>query len=119
MSVVKMICINCPLGCELDVSMENGTVKVSGNTCRRGEIYAENEMKDPKRTVTTTAKVENGGAVVVPVKTDRDIAKGLMFEVINVINQYTFNAPIHTGDILIENILGTDVNIIATGTVLL
>ncbi len=34
----NLICINCPLGCPLTVTLENGEVKtVTGNTCPRGE----------------------------------------------------------------------------------
>ena len=41
METKSFICINCPLGCPLTVTVENGEVKsVTGNTCKRGELYA-------------------------------------------------------------------------------
>ena len=37
----NLICIGCPMGCPLTVKMENGeVVSVTGNTCKRGDIYA-------------------------------------------------------------------------------
>lgn len=117
MSTKKMICINCPLGCEMEITIDAENIKVTGNTCRRGLAYAENEVKDPKRVVTTTAKVSGGESPVVPVKTDKEISKNLMLQVVSEVNAHTFIAPIYIGDILIENLFNTGVNIVATGTV--
>ena len=57
----NLICIGCPMGCPLTVSMEQGQViRVTGNTCKRGDIYARKEVTDPTRIVTTTVKVTGG-----------------------------------------------------------
>lgn len=61
METKSFICINCPLGCPLTVTVENGEVKsVTGNTCKRGELYAVKEVTAPARTVTSTVRVLNG-----------------------------------------------------------
>ncbi len=44
---MKLICINCPRGCHLEVTQEDGEIKVSGNACPRGYTYAYNEMTAP------------------------------------------------------------------------
>ena len=73
----ELICINCPLGCALTVTMEQGQVlKVEGNTCPRGKSYGEKEVTNPTRIVTTSVKVAGGTAPVVSVKTASDIPKG-------------------------------------------
>ncbi|QCX33336.1 DUF1667 domain-containing protein [Caloramator sp. E03] len=112
--IKKIICINCPLGCEMEVLKDDGIIKVSGNTCKKGEDYAIAEIMDPKRIVTTTAKVIGGDREVVPVKTDKEISKSFMFDVVAEVNRHIFSAPLYVGQVLIENIFDTGVNVIAT-----
>lgn len=51
------------------------------------------------------------------VKTSKPIPKGKIFEVMNEINKIKVKTPIYIGDIVLENVLGLDVNIVATRTV--
>lgn len=111
----ELICICCPMGCHLTVNVEDK--KVSGNTCKRGEVYALNEVINPVRVITSTVKIEGSRLPVLPVKTDGAISKGLNFEAMKVINSITVKAPINTGDIIIKNILNTGVNLIATRSI--
>ena len=109
----NVTCIVCPKGCKITVEHNNGDIiDISGHTCKRGYSYACDEAVDPKRTITTTMKNENGATV--SVKTDKPIKKGLMFECMKVINSTVVEFPVRIGDILIKNILDTDVNIVAT-----
>lgn len=107
-----MICICCPRGCHLEIDLDSK--EVTGNFCPRGKTYAINEITCPKRVLTTTMKVEGGDLNVVSVRTDKDIDKNLLFDAMKVINSKTIKAPINEGQVLIEHILNTDVNIIAT-----
>ena len=107
----EMTCIVCPLGCKLTVELENNQVlSVSGNTCPRGEKYAQNECTNPQRTVTTTIKCADGS--VVAVKTDKTIPKEKMFECMKIINNTVAPLPIEVGDVIIENDFGA--NVVAT-----
>ena len=107
----NLTCIVCPMGCNIEVELENGEVlSVTGNTCKRGEEYAKNECISPVRTITSTVRCEDGG--VVPVKTDRPIPKDKMFECIRIIKNRIFPLPICAGDVIISDIFGS--NIIAT-----
>ncbi|MCD8007748.1 MAG: DUF1667 domain-containing protein, partial [Clostridiales bacterium] len=57
MEVKNLTCIGCPLGCPLEVTMENGeVVSVTGNTCPRGAAYARKEVTTPTRIVTSTVR---------------------------------------------------------------
>lgn len=106
-----LTCIVCPLGCELKVILDGKTVvSVEGNTCNRGKIYAENECVCPKRTVTSTVLCEDGS--LLPVKTDNPIPKENVFECMALINRTVAKLPVNIGDIIIENVFGS--NIIAT-----
>lgn len=111
----NLICIGCPMGCPLTVSMEQGQViRVTGNTCKRGDIYARKEVTDPTRIVTTTVKVTGGIEAMVSVKTKTDIPKGKIFECVRALKDICVEAPVHIGDIILENVAGTGVEIIAT-----
>ena len=109
----NLTCIECPVGCEVEVTMENGVVlSVKGNACPRGKIYAEAEVICPKRVVTSTVRAENGE--MIPVKTDRPIRKEAIFEVMKKINETTCKIPVAVGDILVKNICD-DANLVVTG----
>ena len=54
-----LTCIGCPMGCQLEVTLEKGAfASVTGNTCKNGARYAQKEVTDPRRIVTTTVRVE-------------------------------------------------------------
>lgn len=119
METRELICINCPLGCALTVTLENGEVtRVTGNTCPRGEAYARKECTNPTRIVTTTVRVEGGRLPVVSVKTASDIPKGKIADCVTALKDVKVKAPVHIGDVILENAAGTGVNIIATKDVL-
>ncbi len=110
----EMVCICCPLGCALTVTEENGKLKVTGNTCNRGEEYGKKEATNPTRIVTTTVRVKNGVLPVVSVKTEEDIPKEKIMECIETLRGIELDAPVHIGDVVVENIAGTKIKVIAT-----
>ena len=113
MATRTMTCIVCPMGCQLQVELEGNEVKsVSGNTCPRGKQYAIDECIHPMRTITSTARTDNGE--VIPVKTDRTVPKELMFDCMKEINKAVVKLPAKIGDIAVENILGTGANVVVT-----
>ena len=115
MNTVNLICIGCPLGCPLTVEMEGSEVKaVSGNTCPRGDAYARKEMTNPTRIVTSTVRVAGGRLAMVSVKTASDIPKGKIFDCVKALKDVEVKAPVKIGDVIVENVAGTGVNIIAT-----
>jgi CxxC motif-containing protein len=108
----ELICIVCPKGCHLKVDTEHGK-KVSGNACIRGAEYGYKEVTAPTRVVTTTVRLENGKSRRLPVKTNAAIPKGLIFQCMEVINSLSISAPVKRGDVLVKNILGTGVDLVA------
>lgn len=112
----ELVCVACPLGCSITVTFDadSNVADVTGNTCKRGDAYARTEVTSPTRMLTTTVKVEGGKAYVVPVKSSNPIPKGMMMDCMKVINEASVKAPVSIGDVVIENILGTGVNIVAT-----
>lgn len=111
----ELICIGCPLGCMVTVEMENGEIKsVTGNTCKRGDDYARKEVTNPTRIVTSTVMVKNGNLDMVSVKTQHDIPKGKMFDCVHALKGVCVEAPVHIGDVILTDVCGTGVDIIAT-----
>lgn len=119
MNKVNMICISCPMGCmmSLDVDDEKNIVNIEGNSCPRGLIYAKNEVKHPKRIVTSTIKVNSKITPRVSVKTKDAIPKDKIFKVMDEINKKVVKAPINIGDVLIKNVCNTKVDVVATSKV--
>ena len=109
----ELICIGCPRGCHLKVDEEND-YKVTGNSCNIGAEYGRNELLNPTRILTSTVRAVGGVHASLPVKTEKPIAKGLLFQAMEEIRKVTVQAPVKAGDVVIENILGTGVNVIAT-----
>lgn len=111
----SLICISCPLGCSLDVEFEgNKIISVDGSTCKRGQAYAEKEIFNPERIVTSTVKISGAKIEFLPVKTDKTVSKDCMAEVMKEIFKIHLKAPIKVGDIICKNIAGTQANLIAT-----
>lgn len=115
----ELICICCPLGCPMVVKIEDGKViETIGNTCKRGETYGVKEITNPTRIVTSTVKVDSGVKPYVSVKTKEDIPKNKIFDCMKALQNVTVKAPIYIGDIIVDNVGGTGVPIVATSNVL-
>jgi len=113
--MINLVCIICPRGCRLTVDENNGNA-VSGNLCPRGAAYALSEVTDSRRTITSTVKIEGSWCQRCPVKSERPIPKGLMFEAMRELNNTTIKAPVKVGDVVLENVCGTGINFISTKT---
>ena len=108
-------CIICPNGCTLETYVhENGEIEVSGNRCPRGKEYALQELRDPRRTISSTVRIEGAMLPLCSVRLDRPVPKKEIFNVMAEINKVTIKAPSHIGDIVIENVCGLDANVIVT-----
>ncbi len=112
--MIEMICIVCPKGCRLTVDDQNSPITVSGQGCNRGIKYANDEVFDPRRTLTTTVSVENGIRTRVAVKTAEAIPKPLIFDAMEILNNVRVKAPIKVGQTVVSNLLDTGIDVIAT-----
>lgn len=113
-----LTCIGCPLGCAVTVEMEGSEIlRVSGHTCKRGEEYARKEVTNPTRIVTSIVRVIGGRIPMVSVKTKSDIPKSKIFECAKALQNVQVEAPVHIGDVIVENVAGTGVSVVATKNV--
>jgi CxxC motif-containing protein len=115
METKVMNCIMCPMGCEMTVTLENGKfVSVTGNTCPRGAKYAETEVTDPRRMLTTTVRIQGGLLPLLPVVSADVLPKGKIADCVAYLRNVTVQAPVKAGDVIVPDILGLGVNIVAS-----
>ena len=110
---MRLICINCPKGCELDVTVDGDKVSVTGQGCPRGEAYGRAEATNPTRMVTGLVKVA-GSRRPLPVQTRTAIPKRRISDVSNLLANTTVIAPKRIGDVIIPDVCGTGVDVVAT-----
>lgn len=112
----ELTCIICPNGCQIKVELDknNDIVNICGNLCNRGIPYARQEIITPMRNIATSVLVENGEFPLVSVRLNNEIPKEYVFQVIKLINQKKLVAPIFINDVIIKNIMGLGVDVIAT-----
>lgn len=111
----NLTCICCPMGCQITVTLDNGEVTdVTGNTCKRGDVYARKEVTNPTRVVTSSVRVSGGRIAMVSCKTAGDIPKGEIFDCCKAIQSIEVQAPVKIGDIILKDVCGTGVDVIAT-----
>ncbi len=107
----QLICICCPKGCHLNVDDEDD-FKVTGNACPKGAEYGRKELTHPTRVLTSTVKIKGAVHRRCPVKTDRDIPKELLFQVMELLNGVELVSPVKRGEIVLADLLGTGANVV-------
>ncbi|MBN2736887.1 MAG: DUF1667 domain-containing protein [Spirochaetales bacterium] len=110
----KIICISCPIGCELTVGYENDQLSVSGNKCARGKSYGQEEYLEPKRIVTAVVKTNSATLTYIPIKTDQPLKKEYINDLLNHLYQLEVKVPITLNQCLLKNFNNTGVNIVFT-----
>jgi CxxC motif-containing protein len=111
-----IICVGCPLGCEIKLTLSDGdeVIEVGGNRCKEGKQYALEEFSNPVRTLTATVLTKDSSQALLPVRTSKPILKTLLRQGMDVIADTIVRAPIKMGDVIVPNLLDTGVNVIAS-----
>ena len=120
--LIRKICINCPAGCHLEIETDDSTAaavppRISGNRCPRGEAYARQELTDPRRTVTAVAFVRGGSRRCVPVKSTAPVPMALVPRLLEELYRTVLEAPVHAGQVVLPELSGTEIKVIATDDV--
>lgn len=111
--MTQIICITCPKGCHLQVDEAND-YKVTGNNCPRGEVYGKNELLHPVRVLTSTVKLKGADAPRVSVKSSSALPKERIFDAMRLLDEVEVQAPVQCGDVILRDVFGTGVDIVAT-----
>lgn len=111
----EFVCIVCPNGCSLTATL-NGEeiIDIQGGLCARGKAYVEGELTNPKRTVSSSVRVVNGELPLVSVRLDDAIPKKDIFRFMEEIKRIRVEAPVAIGQVIIRDLWGSGVNVIAT-----
>lgn len=128
-NVKHLTCIICPMGCSLEVKLPEGytdenarianpkSFVVSGNTCKRGDEYARKELTNPERTLTCTVAVKGGNRPLVTTKTVGEVPKEKLLDCMQSVRRITIPAPVNQGDVIVQDLLHTGINLIACESV--
>jgi len=112
----KLICINCPVGCELHVEIDDDSgalISVEGNACLRGASFAAAEVNRPERMMTSVVSIRGARNCMLPVISRRPLPKGKLVEAVRAMRSITVEAPVREGDVIAEDIVGTGIDVIA------
>ena len=113
----ELICIVCPMSCQITVEQDETTKEirsVAGNTCPRGDKYARNELTHPMRQLTSTVAIKNAPYKRLPVILSGEISKDDIFNVMEQIHMASVTAPINKGDVIVKNVCGLNVDVVAS-----
>jgi CxxC motif-containing protein len=117
--VDRLICVLCPVGCELDVARDaSGGLEVRGNQCEKGIPFAEEEVLHPRRNLATSVPIKGTATKMVSVRLSAAVPREMLFPILAEIAKLRPVAPVRRGQVLIASVLGTGVDVIATRTVL-
>ena len=108
---MKMMCLCCPISCDMDVVKEKRGISVNGNKCPRGVQYAREELVAPKRTFTGVFKNKYG---VFSVKTTTTILKKDILKLAEEIKRIP-EKNYAVGDIVMKDIFKQKANLLVTG----
>ncbi len=113
---MDLVCKVCPMACNLKIvedELDPSGYNIRGNRCNRGVEYGLKEITEPSRVLSSRVLLKNGPMGRVPVRTDAVIASHLVDDAMDLIRNTVAYAPLKRGDIIVENILNTGVNLIA------
>ena len=115
MSSRTFTCIVCPNGCDIEVEYDGGNVlSVTGNKCKKGVQYVEQELTDPRRTIASSVRIKGSFLPLCSVRLTKAVPKKDIFAVMEEINKVDLTAPVHIGDVVIKNVCGMDSDVIVT-----
>lgn len=118
-SLLSFHCTTCPNDCALSVKVDAvddtpRVLDVTGNRCPRGVAFARQEITCPVRVLATTILVEGGDEQLLPVRTAEAIPRALHLSAMETLRHLSVSAPITMGDVVLENLLDTGVDVIAS-----
>lgn len=118
---LRFNCTTCPSECLLTVKVErdaDGAVvevrSATGNSCLRGDTFAHQELTCPMRVLTATVAVSGGEEALLPARTAEAIPLELHAQAMDLIRGLVVKAPIRMGDVVLENLLNTKIDLIAS-----
>ena len=113
----RLTCILCPVGCELEVDRAGDDLEVRGNQCDKGIGFAVEEILHPKRNLATSVPIRGAASQMVSVRLSGPVPRDMISPILAEIAGLRPEPPVRRGQVLIPNVLGIGVDVIATRTV--
>ena len=111
----EIICTVCPRGCHILVEGDGKKVlSATGYGCKRGLEYVQTEYSDPVRILTTTVKIDGFNNDLLPVRSNKPVSQAKIFDLMEVIKITSVKPPVKIYDVIVKDICGTGVYIVAT-----
>ena len=110
----ELTCIVCPVGCKLKATIDGADINIEGNTCARGKKYGLDELCSPVRMITSTVKVEGGFLPRLPVRSASPIPKARVLDALAALKSVRMQAPVEIGQLVLRDVAGSGVDIIAS-----
>ncbi len=112
-----VLCVMCPEGCEIVAHRRGEELRFSRDVCRTGREYAEMEIRNPSRVLTSTVPVRDGEIAMLPVRTAAPVARPRLRAIMEEIKLIRVDAPVRIGDVVANDLAGTGVALVAGRTV--
>ena len=89
----EIICIGCPLGCHVMLTIDSdcNVESARGNQCKEGLKHAKAELQHPVRVLTATVLTEGSERRLLPVRTDKAVSKEKLNEIMQAIKKIKVN----------------------------
>jgi CxxC motif-containing protein len=114
----RLTCVLCPVGCELEVRKNDaGELDVGGSQCDKGAPFAVEEVLRPMRNLATSVPIRGTAARMVSVRLSGPVPREMIFPILEEIAKLRPEAPVRRGQVLVANVLGAGVDVVATRTV--
>ena len=118
MKMKTIICLDCPSACVMVVKLDGmgNVVDIEGAKCKKGEEFARSDIKEPKRILTTTVRVMSTDKEhpLLPVKSALPIPIRSINAAVLELAKARISVPVHVGDVIIKDIAGSGIGIVAT-----
>ncbi len=111
---MEIICVACPKGCRLEVQRDGEEILVTRQGCKRGVEYAINEVRDPRRMVASTVRIEHASHPLLPVYTEQPVPVGKIDDLLALLRGVILTAPVKEGQVVIADAVGTGINVLAS-----
>lgn len=112
---VEVICTNCPMACRGHVFMgpDGKPERTVGYRCPRGNEFGMKEMTNPERVLTGTLLTAGKDQPLLPIRSAAPVPKRLLIPCMEEMAKIVVSEPVKVGDVVVKDILGTGVDILA------
>jgi CxxC motif-containing protein len=109
----------CPVGCSILIDFNEETKEIisfSGNECKKGIKFIQEELVRPSRLLTTTIRIDSALCSRLPVRSDIPVPKEKIREMIKEVKKIRINVPVLAGQTIADNFMGLGIKILSSST---